>query len=175
MGRGIAVAVVLIGASLLGAGCGEKSPREQFVANGDAVCKRLAARLEHLALTPTSLTPGAILGHAAEYHDLTRALSTALSASKRPDGDADASGIVRISKRLTSEARRTKVIAKRIAAAAARRDGSAEGRGRTAHFAGVARILGVARALDRRLRAYGFARCGQPGSFTGAAEALDGG
>jgi hypothetical protein len=174
MTRAVAVAVMLIGA-LVGAGCGEKSPRERFIASGDEVCERISGRLERLALTPTSLTPGAILGHASEYRDLTRALSAALSASKRPGDDADASGIVRIAKRLTSEARRTKVIAKRIGDAAARRDRTAEGRGRTAHFAAVARMLGVARALDRRMRAYGFRRCGRPENLGTAAESLDGG
>jgi hypothetical protein len=154
--------------------CGEMSTREQFIADGDEICRQIADRIEHLALTPLSSTPGALLGQASEYRDLTRRLSTRLAGSELPSGPA-ATRIVGESGRLTAAARRTKVLAKRIAAAADHRDTRAEGRARVAYYASVLQIAAVAVPLDTRMRSYGFKRCGHPENFGTAAEALDGG
>ena len=154
--------------------CGGKSAREQFVADGDEICAQIADRIEHLALTPVSTTPGALLGSASEYRDLTRRFNTGLAGSKLPDGPA-ATRIVGDSGRLTAAARRTKVLARRIVAAADRRDARAEGHARETYYASVLQIAAIAVPLDTRMRSYGFKRCGQRENFGTAGEALDGG
>jgi hypothetical protein len=151
-------------------GCGGKSAREQFVADGDEICAQIADRIEHLALTPVSTTPGALLGQAREYRDLTRRLTVGLAGSKLPDGPA-AARIVANSWRLTDAASRTTTLARRIVAAADRRHTRAELRARSAYYASVAQITAAAVPLETRIRSYGFNRCGQRENFGTAAEA----
>ena len=172
MPRSAIVAVLMCVTVLVS--CGGKTVREQFVADGDEICQQIADRIEHLALTPVTSTPGALVGQASEYRRLTRQLSTGLAGSKLPDGPA-ATRIVGDSDRLAAAARRTKVLAKRIAGAAEHRNTRAEGHARVAYYASVEQIDAVAVPLDTHMRSYGFKRCGHPESFGSAAEALDGG
>src|SRR5688572_3583795 len=107
-------AALLVGACLL-LGCGAKSPKSQFIADGDEICRELAPRFERLEPAVTA-TPGALLGISTEYRELTRALSARLAAG-RPPGYPRAARVVAASARLASAARRQKVITQRIAAA----------------------------------------------------------
>ena len=153
MVRGLSIG--LLACAAMTWGCGGKTPREQFIADGNEVCRASAPRLERLApgITPT---PGALLGNTSEYRAVTRTIAARLAAS-RPAGDAPARQIVTLAARLTSAARNQKVIAQQIASAGGR---SAELRGYGAFWPALGRMRDdVARPLDRRLRRYGFTAC----------------
>jgi len=140
------------------AGCGQ-TPKERFISRGDKACGRLADRFEHLATSPITPTPGALLGNTREYRDLTRELHDRLAASARPHGVAP-SRIVDLAQQLTSDARRLKVVAQRIVAAAERRDEKTELRDRQVFYDGAVQMQSAsALPLQRRMRAYGFKRC----------------
>lgn len=147
--------VVLLVAACLGLGCGAKSPKSQFIADGDEICRELAPRFERLepGVTPT---PGALLGISVEYRELTRALSERLAA-RRPPGYPRAARIVAAAARLASAARRQKVITQRIAAARSRAE---ELRGYGAFWPTAQRTRDrYATTLDRLMRGYGFTGC----------------
>ena len=148
---GARLAIGLLVCAALTAGCGSsKTPKEQFIADGDDVCRALAPRFERLApgVTPT---PGALLGNTSEYRELTRAIAARL-ASSRPPAHPRAGRIVVLSGRLASAARAQKAIAKRISDSDGRR-------GHGAFWPAAQRMREIANALDRRLRSYGFTSC----------------